>query len=495
MMKMLGRPLQYGSVCSGIEAVTLAWQPLGLIPAWFAEIDPFANAVLSHHYPLVPNLGDMTCITPRIATGRVYPPDILVGGTPCQSFSIAGMRRGLADPRGTLTLKYVELANAIDDARTTQGQAPAIVVWENVSGVLSDRANAFGCFLGALVGEGRALQPSGRTWTHAGCVYGPQRSAAWRLVDAQYFGLAQRRQRVFVVASARHDVDPAAVLFEPDGLRRNTPPRSQTFEAVAASTSARTTGADGTGTRSPGSHSEEALSVCFGGNRTSGPIDRAACLTARGQRGDFESETFAVQIPAASVSHPLTCAPGVTEDGNGRGLPIISIACCIDAAKQLSVCGDDHLFAFAQNSRGELRLQGGHGQQVGALTGGGGKPGQGLPMIASAPCTPEHSDDVNSHAAAEGYFECRQDPRTGKSGWPHWHVRRLMPIECERLQGLPDNYTLVPYRGSPACDGPRYKAIGNSMAVTCVRWIGNRLLSVIDQAGRSTARPTRRSRR
>ena len=211
-------PLLYGSVCSGIEAVSLAWQPLGLQAAWFAEIDAFPSAVLAHHYPRVPNLGDMTAIARQVRAGTVPAPDILVGGTPCQSFSVAGARRGLDDPRGALTLAYVELANAIDQTRQKTRRPPATLVWENVPGVVSDHSNAFGCLLGALAGEGCALEPPGEKWTHAGCVSGPRRRIAWRVLDAQYFGVAQRRRRVFLVASGRDDLDPAEVLFERDGL-------------------------------------------------------------------------------------------------------------------------------------------------------------------------------------------------------------------------------------------------------------------------------------
>ena len=155
-------PLLYGSVCSGIEAVSLAWQPLGLEAAWFAEIEPFPSAVLAHRNPLVPNLGDMTTIARQVRAGTVPAPDLLVGGTPCQSFSVAGARRGLADPRGALTLAYVELANAIDQTRRQDRRPPATLVWENVPGVLSDCSNAFGHFLGALAGESRALEPPGQ---------------------------------------------------------------------------------------------------------------------------------------------------------------------------------------------------------------------------------------------------------------------------------------------------------------------------------------------
>lgn len=172
--------LQYGSVCSGIEAVSLAWQPQGMQAAWFSEIEPFPCAVLAHHYPDVPNLGDMTKIAAQVRADLAVAPDILVGGTPCQTFSIAGARQGLSDPRGALTLKYVELANAIDQTRQKTQRPPATIIWENVPGVLSDRSNAFGCLLGALAGESRALEPPGAKWTHAGYVSGPQRRLARR---------------------------------------------------------------------------------------------------------------------------------------------------------------------------------------------------------------------------------------------------------------------------------------------------------------------------
>lgn len=205
--------LRYGSVCSGIEAASLAWKPFGLEAAWFSEIDPFACAVLAHRYPAVPNLGDMTRIASEIRAGRVEAPDILVGGPPCQAFSVAGNRQGLTDPRGALTLNYVELSNAIDQTRLESRQPPATLVFENVPGILSDRSNAFGCLLGALAGESRALEPPGPRWTHAGHVSGPRRRISWRVLDAQYWGVAQRRRRVFLVASGGDNFDPAEVLF------------------------------------------------------------------------------------------------------------------------------------------------------------------------------------------------------------------------------------------------------------------------------------------
>lgn len=153
--------MKFGSVCSGIEAASVAWHPLGWRADWFAEIEKFPAAVLANHYPQTPNLGDMTQIARQVLCGAASAPDVLVGGTPCQAFSVAGMRASLDDPRSALTIKFVELADAIDHVRVARGDDPAIIVWENVPGVLSDRGNAFGCFLGALAGEDCELQPSG----------------------------------------------------------------------------------------------------------------------------------------------------------------------------------------------------------------------------------------------------------------------------------------------------------------------------------------------
>ncbi|EJU8559216.1 DNA cytosine methyltransferase, partial [Escherichia coli] len=239
------KELCYGSVCSGIEAASIAWEPLGMRPVWFAEIESFPSAVLAHRWPHVANLGDMTKLAKKVLAGEIESPDVLVGGTPCQAFSIAGLRGGLDDERGALTLKYVELANAIDDKRAESFLKPAVIVWENVPGVLSSADNAFGCFLAGLAGEDVPFEPGDRPesgksnafwrwdgktgchvpkWPQCGCIYGPQRKVAWRILDAQYFGVAQRRRRVFVVASARTDLDPATVLFEFEGVRRNIAP-------------------------------------------------------------------------------------------------------------------------------------------------------------------------------------------------------------------------------------------------------------------------------
>ncbi|WP_211460837.1 DNA cytosine methyltransferase [Collimonas silvisoli] len=485
-------PLHYGSVCSGIEAVSLAWQPLGMQPVWFSEIDPFPSAVLAHHHPAVPNLGDMTGIAGQVRRGTVEAPDILVGGTPCQSFSIAGARQGMADPRGALTLSYVELANAIDQARLETRRPSSVLVWENVPGVLSDRANAFGCLLGALAGEKHPLQPAGARWTHAGAVYGPQRVIAWRVLDAQYFGIAQRRKRVFLVASARDDLDPAAVLFESAGLRGDL---AQGYAPWQIPADAAAPGALRPGSCTGGLNPAYGkVSLSFGGGNTSGPLERAACLTARGHKCDFEVETFVAQSVTGHITHTLGTAnngKGCSEDGTGRGVPIISAA----YAGNTSV-------AWAQNTRGELRLESGHGQLTGTLM-SSGKAGYGIPAVASVAIRgrnhgtiAELGGDLSPTLRAssgggdkghvlmpsmEAHFQYSPAPprEDGQPDCSTWRVRRLMPVECERLQGMPDNWTLVPYRGKPAADAPRYKAIGNSMAVPCVAWLGKRLLQAL----------------
>ena len=233
--------MKYLSVCSGIEAASVAWHPLGWKPLAFSEIEPFPRAVLAHHYPDTPLHGDFTVLRDQ---PWIKDADILVGGTPCQAFSVAGLRNSLADDRGNLSLEYVRLADAIDNFRLAAGRQPAVIVWENVPGVLSVKDNAFGCFLAALAGDTSPYVPPRGKWTDAGVVDGPQRAVAWRILDAQYFGLAQRRRRVFVVSSAREGFDPAQVLLEFEGVRRDTPPRREAGEGFAQGA------ADGAGKRS-----------------------------------------------------------------------------------------------------------------------------------------------------------------------------------------------------------------------------------------------------
>lgn len=205
--------MTFGSVCSGIEAASVAWLPLGWTCAFVAEVDPFCSTLLKRYYPEVPNLGDITKIDWSAWAGKL---DVLVGGTPCQAFSVAGLRRSLDDERGNLSLEFVRAAYII---------RPRYVVWENVPGVLNTHDNAFGCFLGALAGADSALIPArGQRWTDFGVVNGPTRRIAWRILDAQWFGLAQRRERVFVVASSGDGAHPVEILLEREGVQRNFAP-------------------------------------------------------------------------------------------------------------------------------------------------------------------------------------------------------------------------------------------------------------------------------
>jgi DNA (cytosine-5)-methyltransferase 1 len=439
----------------------------------------------------------MTKLGAQVLAGKIAAPDVLVGGTPCQAFSVAGMREGLADPRGALTIKYVELADATDYVRASQRKPPCVIVWENVPGVLSDKGNAFGCFLGALAGENCELQPSGKKWQDAGCVYGPKRTIAWRVLDAQYFGLAQRRRRVFVVASARDGFDPAEVLFEREGVRRNTAPR-------------RGEGQDVTGTAPFGPalqcgcghvfgdelgpygcvncEGDEGPAVsmfggipAFGGHSLSGSIERSATLTAKDSRLDIESETFFVAPTLdASFGRLQGCSGQDANHGHGHLVvhgtqdPDINIELAHPLGRNSGQ--ENALMAFTQNSRSEVRHIGGHGQIVGALAAEAGAQQQNYLAYSTKL---HHTSACGAGKLYEEYTASLDACSPPPALLIPSQVRRLTPRECERLQGMPDDYTLIPWRGKPAdeCpDGPRYKAIGNSKAVTVVRWIGQRIL-------------------
>lgn len=204
--------MRFGSVCSGIEAASVALNPIGFETAWVSEIAEFPSDVIRHHHPTLENFGDMLTLPERIRSGIVPAPDMLCGGTPCQSFSLAGWRNGLVDERGLLTLKFIEVANAIDEIRDSQGKDQGLILWENVEGVLTDKTNAFGNFISALAGCKEAFEYHKR-WPSAGVLYGPQRVVSWRVLDARFFGLPQQRRRLFVIASG-HTMPSHRILFE-----------------------------------------------------------------------------------------------------------------------------------------------------------------------------------------------------------------------------------------------------------------------------------------
>lgn len=475
--------MKYGSVCSGIEAASKAWEPLGWNPAWFSEIEPFPSAVLAHHWPEVTNLGDMTKIADAVRAGDVEAPDVLVGGTPCQAFSIAGLREGLSDDRGQLTLSYVELANAIDAKRRERGEPESIIVWENVPGVLSSKDNAFGCFLAGLAGESSELQPAGGKWTHAGCVSGPERFIAWRVLDAQFFGVAQRRRRVFIVASARKGFDPAAVLFELDCVRRDSAPSRGAGKATAGTTgSCVKVGSHWDNPANPhptlnqshniggiGQSNQELFSQ-RGSGITIATSETVGCMSSSGDtknkhgfgwgQQDWQSgycQPVITQSVNGDIAHTLK-AEGFdgSEDGTGRGTPIIAMAHGQGGAE---IKTDNSAPTLTCNHEAPIAAYGIPGNWIGHAPENGGNATE--PMHDVAPCLTV----ADRHGVAMSMS-----------------VRRLTPIECERLQGFPDNHTLISWRGKDAAecpDGPRYKAIGNSMAVPVMRWIGERIASAL----------------
>jgi DNA (cytosine-5)-methyltransferase 1 len=526
--------VRFGSVCSGIEAASVAWHPLGWRAAWLAEIEPFPSAVLRHHYPEVPNLGDMTTLPERILRGEVEAPDLFCGGTPCQAFSVAGLRRSLDDARGNLSLTFCEIADAIDSVRLAAGKPASIIFWENVPGVLSTQDNAFGCFLAGLAGEDEALVAPGGRWTNAGFVDGPTRAVAWRVLDAQYFGLAQRRKRVFVVASARDGFDPAAVLFEFDGVRRDSAPSREAGEGAAPCvTAGAANGGPGHGARSGSAKDNLIVPVA------------SMCLNAKGGAGrlDAESETLIPTIGGGfDVAHSLRGEGfDAGEDGTGRGTPLVPVQPVTydffnitapvnrqsrepgDPCHTLARSNAEHAVVmqpvtqpYTLALRGRERLPQLEYRQDGTanalLTPNGGRGGIGVGAIAFHPtqdpissadvchsigtgngrgCATAavafdtYNQSVNSHTSQTIKSPQGAVQESVGTVLQSMQVRRLTPVECELLQGFPDGYTAIPWRKKPSSecpDGPRYKALGNSWAVPVVRWIGRRINERIGNA-------------
>ena len=373
--------MKFASVCSGIESATVAWHPLGWEPVLFSEIAPFPCALLAHHYPHVPNLGDMLSF--RSWPDAVF--DVLVGGTPCQSFSVAGFREGLGDPRGNLALVYLEILRR---------HRPRWFVWENVPGVLSsDQGRDFGSFLGGVAELG----------------YG----YAWRTLDARFFGVPQRRRRVFVVGCLRSWARAAAVLFEPESLRGNleTRRKPRPLDPRAAEV-----GAD-----------QGCELIAFDRAQLTHPENRS-----RPQPGG-PSPTI------ASSSKPCVIAVGRAE---GSEIYLTRSNVGKQANNQAPLVAYD-----AMPARGE---------------------GGSTVFL-----------EVESAASLRAIDPGRTD--RGTRLLQGAAVRRFTPLECERLQGFPDGYTAVPYRGAQvAADSPRYEAIGNAIAIPPLRWLGERI-AFVDQ--------------
>jgi DNA (cytosine-5)-methyltransferase 1 len=368
--------LKYLSVCSGIEAASVAWQPLGWKAAGFSEIEPFPCKVLARHYPDVTNFGDLTKYEQwNIEPGTV---DVLIGGTPCQSFSIAGLRKGMADPRGNLALVYLGLVNHI---------RPRWIVWENVPGVLSSNCGRdFGSFLGALAELGYRF--------------------AYRICDAQYWGVAQRRRRVFVVGYLGDWRRAAAVLFEPKGGDRNTPARRKAGEDSAANV-------------------EECLAFCS------------------------EQE----------VADTITACNLVTPQQAGNNPTLVNpIYCCELGA------------ASRRNNNESVELCGTLRAQM----------GDNLPVVYGSSMSGDNLQvGMTLTKGCSQRLDAETETHIIEQRGSIFRIRRIMPVEAERLQGFPDNYTDIQLNGKPTPDGPRYRALGNSMAVPVIRWIGEKI-QVVD---------------
>ena len=400
--------MKYISVCSGIEACTVAWHDLGWEAIAYSDIDPFPVALLQHYYPDVPVHGDFTALQDEDWIGDA---DLLVGGTPCQAFSLAGKRQSLSDDRGNLTLQFVRLADAIDNLRQDVGRKPAIIVWENVPGVLSTEDNAFGNFLAGLCGCDVPIEPPREGWSYAGVVSGEKRVAAWRILDAQYFGVAQRRRRVFVCASsgARGWGCADALLPITQSMSWNPRPCRETGKATAPTITA---------------------SSPFSSTGGAQELDAYQVVDATGYQGDriYNTDDAFGTLPSQ----------GGNNGGGSGGL----VAGTLKARDWKGVGFDDQdkLIAIAFNHDA-------------------GKFG------AAA------TDDLTPTLRA------KPDQGTGVYQ-PSQALRRLTPRECERLQGFPDDYTLIPYRGKTVGDAPRYKALGNSMAVPVMKHIGKQIQKV-----------------
>ena len=480
--------MKYLSVCSGVEAATVAWHEMGWSPVAFSEIEPFPSAVLAHHYPNVPNLGDMTKYKEWNLNESI---DILVGGTPCQSFSVAGLRKGLEDPRGNLALTYIGILDKFK---------PKWCIWENVPGVLSSNGGRdFGSFLGAL----------------AELEYG----FAYRVLDAQYFGVPQRRRRVFVVGCLGDAVSASKVLFERESMLGNPPKSRSKREEITPFTSSSFGGyGEGVGTiRASGGDLGGGSETLITSQSPNGDTT-IGTLLARDYKGignqDLEDGRGLVLESKVYENHPNdsrvkdmgdTCTTVTSRWGTGGGnVPFVQeayrksrraqsvndhetwvndgIANTINTFDVGDVRTTHAVVALAENTIGRQPQNGGNGNgftEDGPMytlnaTGVHGVSYGFEPGIAKREGEPNRFVEELAPTLRANMG----DNQTAMAN--HMAVRRLTPIECERLQGFPDDYTNIPWRKKEESpDGPRYKAMGNSMAVPVMKWIGQRIKEVL----------------
>ena len=475
--------------------------PLGWEPAWFSEIASFPSALLDHYYPTVPNLGDMTKLTGMIERREIDAPDIVCGGTPCQAFSISGSRKSLDDNRGNLSLVFCEVCNAVDDVRHDRGEQPTIIMWENVPGVLSTHDNAFGCFLAGLAGESEPVNAPGGQWPTAGIIVGARRSVAWRVLDAQYFRLAQRRKRVFVVASARTDIDIGQILFEFDGVQRTTKPRRETGQSDTRTTAIGVDADSGIPTLARElSHTlktttnEEVFSIEI--NCASPTLNSNISHTLRVSAGEV------VFVGVQNVLPTLTTQLQSLMSGDGVIKSPLAISIqgnIIDrnhgGAQGAGISTEDISYTLTTTDRHAVAFKvRGQEHNTGEKNGDPSKRGQaggaGLLMYDEKTFTVATTQDqyilwqalrydgVRVASEKDTVLTLTSYMGTGGNNVPLINVRRLTPRECERLQGFPDDYTLIPYKGKDASDAVRYHALGNSWAVPVVRWIGQRINNI-----------------
>ena len=381
----------YGSVCSGIEAATVAWHPLGWRPSFFSEIDPFPRSVLAHHYPRVPTHGDFT----TIRLGQYAPIDLLVGGTPCQDFSVAGLRAGMAGARGNLTLEFLKLAQRL---------RPRWLVWENVPGVLSSNGGRdFGAFLGALGELGYGF--------------------AYRVLDAQYFGVPQRRRRVFVVGYLGDWRPAAAVLFERHSLQGHPAPRREARESVAHPVAQSLTSSGRGVSRTGETRGQDSVIAC----PAISPALKARDYKGPSSDGDGDGAPLIVgtlsnngKAAGSAISQDARSGFDAGEDGTGRGTPLVPVAFS---------CKD-------------------HGADAGGLSPTLRSMGQ--VAVTFAIQENAHVENLAHGPSGKGFaeelaytLEARNKVQAAATSSA---VRRLTPRECERLQGFPDDRDTVTIR-------------------------------------------------